>query len=139
MVLIAPVCLQPKSQFINHFPRKGVLENLKAAIISFSLLFACVLEKHFKCWIWNSNLERPFIKFSDEMHNALKNYSEILQYKEKVQNIIQECKNSLTTDVLPQFPYIMGLLKIIEDDVLIWFEELSFFNLWKEPKIWKET
>ena len=73
------------------------------------------------------------------MHNALKNYSEILQYKEKVQNIIQECKNSLTTDVLPQFPYIMGLLKIIEDDVLIWFEELSFFNLWKEPKIWKET
>jgi hypothetical protein len=99
-----------------NFPKRKKLQDLKAIIISLSILFAIVLEKHanneFDIKIRSGEITGSSKDILKELNEDYK----VLQYKERLMNIIMNCKKSVENEI-HRYPYIKVLLDVVEDDL----------------------
>lgn len=118
-----PDCLKQNGQFFMNFPKRKKLQDLKAIVISLSILFASVLEKHanneFEIQIRSGEITGSSKDILIELNEDFK----VLQYKERLNDIIQNCKKSVKNEI-HRYPYIMELLNVVEDDLAGWFRDI---------------
>ena len=81
-----PDCLKQHGQFFKNFSQRKKLQDLKTIVISFSILFASVLEKHanneFEIQIRSGEITSS----SKEILQVLNEEYKTLQYKERLKD-----------------------------------------------------